>query len=164
MATKYIKGGEALKAKLEELAKAVSTGGTLKVGFFEGSTEEDGTSIPMLAAIHNFGAPKRKIPPRPFFSNMVKDHKKEWPEELATDLKVANYDTKTALELLAETMKGQLRDAITNGNFVPLKPRTLKARGVDPNTIYNPDDSSTFGAKPLIRTGNMLNSVGSKVE
>ena len=156
-----IKGGEKLKARLAELAKKVTNPGTLNVGFPEGATEDDGTSVPLLAAIHNYGAPANNIPPRPFFSNMIKDGKKHWGDDLEGMLKKNDWDATKALTLLGMQMEGELQAAIIDGNFVPLKPRTLKARGVSPNMKYNPEDPSTFGAKPLVRTGTMLRSVAS---
>lgn len=52
---KAFSGGEALQAKLKELATKVSAPGTLEVGFLEGSTTEDGESMPQLAFWNEFG-------------------------------------------------------------------------------------------------------------
>ncbi len=164
MAKAVLKGSAQLRAALKELAKKVAEPATLKVGFFEGSTEADGTSVPMLAAIHNYGAPKVGIPPRPFFSNMVRDNQKGWPDVLAEALKKSDYDAKEALALLGEEMEGELRASIIGGHFKPLKPRTLQRRGVDPKMKYDPKNPKTFGAKPLVRTGTMLASIKSVVE
>ena len=41
---------------------------------------------------------------------------------------------------------------------------TLRKRGVAAGTVYNPKDMSTFGAKPLIDTGHMFNSVDYQVK
>lgn len=49
------KGGEKLRAKLAEIADRVSDGNAVRVGFLEGGTYPDGTSIPMVAAVQEFG-------------------------------------------------------------------------------------------------------------
>jgi hypothetical protein len=50
-----VKGGGKLAAKLRELAEKVKNPGTLEVGFLEGSTYPDGTSLPLVAATQEFG-------------------------------------------------------------------------------------------------------------
>ncbi|MGP2516376.1 hypothetical protein [Yersinia sp. 2545 StPb PI] len=50
-----VTGGDKLQKYLEELAKNLSKGDELKVGFLEGSTYPDGTSVPMVAAVNEFG-------------------------------------------------------------------------------------------------------------
>lgn len=48
-------GGEKLQKYLEELENNLSSGTGLKVGFLEGATYPDGTSVPMVAAVQEFG-------------------------------------------------------------------------------------------------------------
>jgi len=55
MSTKAFSGGDALKAKLEEIAKKVGKVDTVNVGFLEGATYPDGTPIAMIAAVNEFG-------------------------------------------------------------------------------------------------------------
>lgn len=57
------KGGDALRAKLKEIAAKAGKGGTLTVGFMSGATEADGTSVPLIAASNEFGAtiPARQV-------------------------------------------------------------------------------------------------------
>jgi hypothetical protein len=50
-----LSGGEKLQKYLEEMEKNLSSGSGLKVGFLEGSTYPDGTSVPMVAAVQEFG-------------------------------------------------------------------------------------------------------------
>ncbi|MEI7410060.1 hypothetical protein [Pectobacterium aroidearum] len=50
-----LSGGEKLQKYLEEMEKNLSTGSGLKVGFLEGATYPDGTSVPMVAAVNEFG-------------------------------------------------------------------------------------------------------------
>jgi hypothetical protein len=118
------------------------------VGFLEGATYPDGTSVAMVAVIQDFGAPNAGIPPRPFFRNVVAEGKMTWGKSLVTILKDNDYDAKRALKLMGEGIRGQIQNSITNGSFTPLKPATVRRKGFD---------------KPLIDTGHMLNSVDYEV-
>lgn len=144
-----IKGGEKAVAALQKMAQRVSAARSVRVGFLEGSTYPDGTSIPMVAAIHNFGAPAAGIPPRPFLSNVVARGKKQWPKQVASLLKNNDYDASATLTTMGEGIKGQIQTEITKGSFTPLKPATVKRKGF---------------AKPLIDTSTMLNSVAYEVK
>jgi len=143
-----IKGGEKIAPALAAIAKKFAVKGTLRVGFLEGSTYPDGTSTPMVAAIQNFGAPSRGIPPRPFFSNMVAEKSPQWPEEIASILEANGGNGEIALGLMGEHIKGQLQSSIVDGQYAPLSPVTVERKGFD---------------KPLIDTSHMLNSVGYEV-
>jgi len=144
-----VSGGAKLEAKLEELARKLKRGAVVKVGFLEGSTYPDGTSVPMVAAIQDFGAPAAGIPPRPFFRNMVADKKAGWPAALEKLLEQTGYDAERALALMGEGIAGQLRQSIIDTNDPPLAPATVKRKG---------------HAQPLIDTGHMLQSVDYEVE
>lgn len=179
MATVTIKGGAGLQKKLAEIAKNLSKASTLRVGFFEGSDYPDGTPVAMVAAIQNFGAPKVGIPPRPFFSNMVKAKSPAWPAAVAANLKASNYDAKVTLAIIGEGIKGQLKESIIETNEPALSPVTVMLRGMKSNdqslvvtgkTVGEAaqrvkDKKTNYGAstKPLIDTGVMLGAVGSEV-
>lgn len=143
-----VSGGEKLEARLKALADKVSNPATLRVGFLEGATYPDGTSVALVAAVQNFGSPSRGIPPRPFFSNMIAQNKDTWGERLAAILKAQNMDAKRALELMGAGIAGQLRESIVNTNAPPLAPATIEAKGFD---------------TPLIDTAHMLQSVDYEV-
>jgi hypothetical protein len=149
MASKTFAGGEKLQARLRELAQKVGSSGTLEVGFMEGATYPDGTSVPMVAAINEFGAPENNIPPRPFFRGMVADGETHWGDDLAKILKVTDYDVKGSLELLGERMVGELQQSIRDFN--------------DPANAESTADKKGFN-KPLIDTSHMVNSVTSRVK
>ena len=123
--------------------------GTLRVGFLSGARYPNGTPVALVASVLNYGAPRAGIPPRPFFSNMVKAKSPEWPAAIAGLLKANNYDTAKVLMLAGEAIKGQLQQSIKDTNAPPLKPATIKRKGF---------------AKPLISTGQMLNSVAYEVK
>ncbi len=159
-----IRGGDKLEKALMRLSRHLNDPATLQVGFMSGATYPDGTPVAMIAAIQNFGAPSVGIPPRPFFSNMIVDKSHEWPTARARRLRVNGFDAREALEVVGHGIEGQLRKSIIDTNSPPLAKSTLRKRGVDPNTKYDPKNPATFGAKPLIETGHMLDSVTSKIK
>ena len=55
MATPGFTGGDKLDALLAGTVKALSGHNSVRVGFLEGSTYPDGTSLPMIAALQEFG-------------------------------------------------------------------------------------------------------------
>lgn len=145
-----ISGGSKLEAALAEIVKKLGKGaGTVRVGFLEDATYPDGTSVAMVAAINEFGAPSRGQPPRPFFRRMIAEKSGEWPEAIAKNLVATNYDTKLTLERVGAGIAGQLQESITNLTDPPLAASTIKKKGFD---------------KPLIDSGHMLNSVSYEVE
>ncbi len=131
---------------LRDIGKRVSDPATLRVGFLEGATYPDGTSVPTVAAVQNFGA--GNIPPRPFFSNMIENKSPGWGKSLAEILKANRYHAKASLELMGQGIAGQLRQSIVDTNSPPLADATIARKGF---------------AKPLIDTSNMINSVDSEV-
>jgi hypothetical protein len=171
MATIEVSGGAKLEAKLAELGKLGSAG--LKVGFLSGATYPDGTSVAMVAALNNFGAPGAGIPPRPFFSNMVAEKSPGWGEKLTRLLRHTNYDIKAALALMGEAIAGQLRQSIvdTNSPANSMATNLLKYRfpmgdygfGAVLQAWQDAAAGQTAPAgKPLVWTGQMLASVGSE--
>lgn len=154
-----IKGGEKVMSAMKDIA-ANAKPGTLRVGFLEGATYPDGTSVAMVAAMNEFGhTVKSKNQdgdmeasyfqlPRPFFRNMVERRKAGWPRGLSTALKNSGYNTNFALLQAGEAIAGQLRQSIKDTNSPPLAPSTIERKGF---------------AKPLVDTGHMLNSVDYEV-
>jgi hypothetical protein len=144
-----ISGGAALEAKLAELASNLGSGrAEVRVGFLEGARYPDGTPVATIAAIQNFGAPSRGIPPRPFFSSMIEAKSPGWGDSFVGVLKAANYDVGLSLARFGEGIAGQLRQSIRDTNAPPLAQATIDRKGF---------------AKPLIDTGVMFNSVGVEV-
>ena len=144
-----IKGGDKLAAALARISRGVSQPATLRVGFLAGGTYPDGTSIPMIAAINEFGAPSRGQPPRPFFRNMVAKHKGEWPKAIAGLLKVNDYDAVKVLGITGEEIEGQLRQSIIDLVSPPLAASTIARKGF---------------SKPLIHHSIMINSIKHEVK
>jgi hypothetical protein len=170
-----ITGGSKLEERLQEIAKKLSKPATLRVGFLEGATEPDGTSIPMIAAIQEFGAPKAGIPPRPFFRNMIAAKSSEWPEAIGALLEANDYDVEKVLKLVGAGIKGQLQQSIIETNSPALSDVTLmlrKMRSDNPDLVVTGKTVGEAAArvaagesvggvstKPLVDSGNLLNAV-----
>lgn len=142
-----IKGGERAKAAIAQLLRKLGQPGQLRVGFLEGATYPDGTTVAMVAAAQNFGT--RRIPKRPFFTNMVADKQDGWAPALLACLKASDNDPIKALSLMGEGIEGQLKQSILDTNSPPLAPATIARKGFE---------------KPLVDTSHMLNSTGWEVK
>ena len=159
-----VKGGNKLSQKLQEMAGALSSASAVKIGFLAGATYPDGKPVAMIAAIQEFGAPSRGIPPRPFFRHMIADKKGEWPKAIADLLKANDYKADVTLKKTGEAVSGQLRKSIIDTNAPPLANSTIIKKGGVHGMVYDPKDPSTYPAKPLVDTGHMLNSVDYEVK
>lgn len=164
-----MKGGDKLAAKLKEIGARLGPNGALKVGFLEGATypasgdDKEGLSVAQVAFWNEFGtlqvhgaaAEARGnttrsggVPPRPFFRNAIAQNSPNWSTELAAAVKLANYDTRKALTIMGDVVKGQIVKSILETNSPPLSEYTIKKKGF---------------AKPLIDTGVMQRSVDYEV-
>lgn len=175
-----LSGGKKFEAAMRQLARKIAKPATLRVGFLEGATYPDGTPVALVAAIQNYGAPRARIPARPFFSNMIENKKGEWPKAIAGVLKAEDYDVDKTLRITGEAISGQLRQSIIDTNAPPLSPVTLMLRKMK---SQNPDlvvtrktvgeaaarvaaGESTAGVstKPLIWSSHLINSVDYEVK
>lgn len=141
-----IKGGHKLQQYLAKLAAKVAEPGVLRVGFLEGATAPNGDNLALRAYRLEFGT--SKMPPRPFFRNMVAAKAGEWPDGMAYQLKATDYDIKLTLERTGEAIKGQLKESILDLWTPPLSPVTIAKKGFE---------------KPLIEHGDMINAVSWEV-
>lgn len=145
-------GGDKLGEALRGMAGRLSSAKSVKVGFLGEAPYPGGARVALVAAVQNYGAPSRGIPPRPFFTDMVKKRSKEWPAAIAGLLKDNDYDARKTLELVGEDVRGQLQQAIRDAASPPYKAlarSTVRRKGFD---------------KLLFDTGHMLNSVDKEVE
>lgn len=140
--------GGLLRARLDELASKIRTGGYVRAGFLEGATYPDGTPVATVAAVQNFGSPAQGIPPRPFFTNAIRQYSPEWGAKLGKVLAANDWDTERSLELLGEIMVGDIKQSIVDTNEPPLAEKTIERKGFE---------------KPLIDTSHMINSVSAEV-
>lgn len=140
-------GGDKLVAKLAEIAQNVSKASSVEIGFLDGATYPDGTPMPLVAAMNEFG--NEKSPPRPFFRGMIQAKAEEWPDAVGNLLVANGYDANKTLGQTGAAIKGQLQDAIVEYEGPPLKEATIARKGSD---------------KQLIDTSVMLNSVDWRVK
>lgn len=139
-------GGHNVERYFRDLAQKVRKGGTLKVGFLANATYPDGKLVALIAALNEFGT--AKMPPRPFFRNMVASKSKGWGPAAAALLKSTNYDVRVTLMQVGEGIKGQLQQSIASNTPPPDAPSTVARKG---------------HSRTLIDTGHMLNSVAYEV-
>lgn len=142
-----VKGLAKARANLAELEKNLSKAETLKVGFLEGATYPDGTSVPFVAAMNEFG--HGNAPPRPFFRRAIMDNSDKWAKAASLILKKTKGDTQKTLELVGEGIKGDIIQSINDFVSPPLAQSTIDRKGFD---------------KPLIEDAIMINSVGVEVD
>lgn len=142
-----IKGGEKLTQILADMTAKLEGEKVLSVGFLEGATYPDGTSVASVALWNEFGTVKS--PPRPFFRTMISNESGSWPALLANAVKHANYDTDNALAIVGEKIKDDLRLSIVDWSEPANAPYTIAKKGFN---------------KPLVDTGHMMNSIGYEVK
>lgn len=190
MVAKVISGGKKLEAALRKIGANASKAAQVNVGFLghKGDAEDvggnpgaypDGTSVAMVAAIMEYGAPAAGIPPRPYFRTMVQANKGRWGEALGRNLVAQDYDAAKALRAMGEGIQGQLRDSIRDLDEPALSPVTLMLRTMFPVSGPRPgsykdvaearalvkrgEDYSTASTKPLIWTGHLMQSADYEV-
>lgn len=144
-----IKGLNNLKARLKNIAKSYESNKQVRAGFLGGAyypEAEGGTSIALVAAVHEFGAPEKGIPKRPFMSKAIALNKDKWADKLGKGIAEVGVDR--ALDLVGEEMVDDIRKSINDEDWTPLKPETVKRKGFD---------------KPLVDTMDMTRAVTHKV-
>lgn len=121
-----------------------------KVGWFESARYKDGTPVAYVATIHEHGA--GPIPARPFMRPAVAEHGPAWMQTMAEGARAAlagSVSPEAVLEAVTLRAAGDVGKAIKAVTSPALKPMTIKRKGF---------------AKPLVDTGQMLQSVTGKVE
>lgn len=172
-------GGSKLEKVLAQIGDSAKGG--LVVGFLEGATYPDGTSVAQVAFWGEFGhGGNFPAPPRPFFRKMIADESGGWGVKLSKALKYYEYDGSKALRAMGEDIKGALQESISTIDGPALSPTTLVLRErfwTNPGDIKRGDvlaaqqavkdgktGASGTQAKPLIWTGTMLNAVDYEVK
>jgi hypothetical protein len=179
MAAVGVSGGAKANKALAKRIAQVANLPHVRVGFLEGSTEDDGTSTPMVAAIQEFGAPRARIPPRPFFRTMIKANKASWGPATAALMQANNNDIPLVLSLMGQHIKEQLQDSIIALHAPALSPVTLMLRWMKWKTpglkvtgktvgeaaarVAAGKSSAGVSIKPLIDTGVLLKNVAFEV-
>lgn len=176
-----VTGGDKLEKVLAGIAAKLKGNPEVRVGFLSGKTyPNSGTSVAMVAAIQEFGAPRVGIPPRPFFRAMLAAKKAGWGPTAVALLKANDYDVEKTLTLMGQGIAAQLRQSIINTNAPPLSEVTRMLRMM---RVENPDlvvtgrtvaiaaarvaageTASGINEGVLIDSGFMLNSVDFEVK
>jgi len=175
-----VEGGDRLKRALDQIAQKLGSAKSVKVGFLDKSTYPDGTPVPMVAAIQEFGAPRAGIPPRPFMRPTAHQNRDEWARALQAALVASEWDTSKALAMLGEHVAGDIRMAISKLASPPLSLVTLMLRKMKAETpglkvtrktveiarqrVAAGESVAGASTKPLVETGNLLSSVEYEVE
>ena len=133
------RGGEALKAKIQELMQQAGEEVSLRVGFLEGSTYPDGTSVANVAALNEFGhltpvgktgmGPAARTEARPFFSRMLNEKSPDWNRRLLNLYRTNGGNLQAALKSMGESIASDLQMAIIEFNDPPDKDVTIAAKG-----------------------------------
>lgn len=140
---------------LSALAQRIATlshGRSVLVGVPEGPKEEDGTSIAMIAAVHEFGAPERGIPERSFIRAGIRRNLEGIKALNVRNLRAfldGRMDGNTALGRLGLFVASKVQEEIIVGSFAPLAPSTIKRKG---------------SSRPLVDTGQLRASITWKID
>ena len=138
---------------MEALAQRLLAGRErVMVGVPAGAREEDGTSIALIAAVHEFGSETASIPERSFGRTGIKHGQQQFAAVNFDSLKkVVNGSMSMhgALERLGEAAAGAVKEEITHGDFKPLKPATIARKGSE---------------KPLIDSGSLRAAITYVIE
>jgi hypothetical protein len=134
---------------MAEIAKFKTS--AVAVGVFEGERREDGQMEAMIAAVHEYGSPKRRIPQRSFLRSWATGHAEEIQRALATEYKqvgVGNFTADRALKRLGEFGQAGVRGRIREMTTPALKDETVRRK-----------KSSAL----LIDTSQLINSIRYRV-
>lgn len=109
-------------------------------------------SMKELAAIHEFGSIKAKIPKRPFINpsmNLNRGKYRLMMAKAAPKLLIRKTSIDKVLSEVGEVAKTDMKKYIKTATFTPLSPVTIKKKG---------------HSRPLIETYQMYNAIGYKVD
>lgn len=153
MTGKYLRGGEKLRVHLDKIAKNLGTAKAVEAGYLGGTTE-NGVSLPMIAAIQEYGTTQAgknhsvTIPARPFMRATVVEKQGEWPSELAKALRDNNLNAGKALAAMGEKIATQIEASARNWTDPPNAPATIKKKGFN---------------DPLVGAGDLLDKADYRV-
>ncbi len=139
-----------VRRRAEQLGKL-----RLRVGVF-GGTEDDGTPLAEVAAIHEFGAPRAGIPQRSFQRSTMRRKRDEITRVMATQTSAVSTGKKSpaaALGTVGKYIVGEIKLTIDSRQTEgpepqELKPATVKRKGHD---------------LPLVETGKMRDAITHQV-
>lgn len=129
----------------------------LRVGFFETARYEDGTPVAYVATIHEYGAPQRGIPPRPFMRPTQQAQQDNWNAGFASGARAVVEGRRTPEQVLGAiggNAAGEISATIAAISSPPLKEATIR----DKQRQYAKKGGVGNLAKPLVRTGILIAS------
>lgn len=109
----------------------------VKVGFIDGATYPDGTSVAQVAAWNEYGQPENNQPPRPFFRNAVSEHENEWSDAVAKGMR-AGVPVEHVLEFVGATIANDVYKSIKAIDTPTLSAATIAARRSRGNKSIKP--------------------------
>lgn len=127
----------------------------VKVGFIDGATYPDGTSVAMVAASNEYGRPENNQPPRPFFRNAISEHSGDWSDTVARGIN-AGLPVEQVLEVVGAQIQGDVQESISKLIEPPLSPTTLHIRRTR-------KERRTDSTKPLVDSKVMIGDVNYEV-
>ena len=160
-------GGNKFINALKKRIDAIETGKgkVARVGVIENQHYDEDTPVAYIAAIHEYGSPSNKIPPRPFFRPTIAKKSKSW-SGVGASLLIKGADTEKTLKLLGELAAGDIVETISGLDSPPLALSTKIARN---RRAHAPTKSGrkrrpkSVSIKPLVDTGLLIRSISSTV-
>lgn len=125
----------------------------VEIGTLSGTRRKDGSNMAVIAATHEYGSEKKKIPSRSFlraFMDEKRDKINTKILNMARAITAGKLMTKKGLTRLGVWGAGQVKKKITDVDSPPLKKTTIKRR-------------KWGGTNPLIDTGQLRSTQKSKV-
>lgn len=136
------RGWKRIKAQLLKAGGAYT-----QVGVQEGEQREDGTDLVTVAAVNEFGAPKRNIPERSFIRSTADEQRKEverMKQRILETLADGKSDIRRELAKLGEWFQAKIQNKIVTLDTPPNAPSTVAKKG---------------SANPLIDQNQLLQSI-----
>lgn len=119
----------------------------VSVGFFAGTRNNEGKSIPNIARKNEYGDPSKRVPARPFMAITVSRAEGAMlaaMARIARDVVRGGLEATTALNRLGRSFATAIRTTILSNVPPPNTPRTVALKG---------------SSRTLIDTGQMLRAV-----
>lgn len=124
---------------------------SVKVGIQAGDKAADGKhDLAFVAGVHEFGT--ERVPQRSFLRTGIDNNKgkiNRLRDSLAGRIVDGSATPRGALDIIGLAVTGMIQEQITDGDYVPLAPSTVRAKK---------------SSKPLIDTGTMRRSVRHVIE
>ena len=139
-----VTGGNKLAQRLADMARKAGSASSVEVGFGWGDTYPTGEPLALIAAINEYGAPSRGIPPRPFMRITIAAHRSEWPAQLAARFQYHDGDVRAAFADMGEIIKSELQDTVRSNVPPPNAPSVVARKGF---------------SRTLIETGYLLQHI-----